>query len=357
MTTMTTLSRQQTAFLPDFCGVRMAIAVILVGELLAIILTLATDGPYQSRFQTLALYSLFIQWVALSCVAILCLLRRWLNRLADIWSALLSYLTMLTVTFIVTEVAWWLLHVMPAGSLGMPATTGHAHLLVRSLGISSIVSALALRYFYVQHQWRRHVQSEAEARLQALQARIRPHFLFNCMNTIASLTRREPALAEQAIEDLADLFRLSLQESQTWLSLEAEFDICRRYLRTEQLRLGERLQVDWQVDDLPGDACVPALLIQPLLENAVYHGIEPLAAGGYITIHGERQADLLSITIENPLAPAATLHNHGNRVAQENIRQRLQGVFDSRAALEINSGDNHYEVRLTFPYDREPCAS
>lgn len=354
---MTTLSRQQTAYLPDFCGVRMAITVILTGELLAIVLTLANGGVHQSRFQTLALHSLFIQWVALSCVAILCLLRSRLNRLADIWSTLLSYLTILAVTVLVTEVAWWLLHAMPAGSLGLSMDANHAQLLVRSVGISSIVSALALRYFYVQHQWRRHVQAEAEARLQALQARIRPHFLFNCMNTIASLTRREPALAEQAIEDLADLFRLSLQETQSWLTLAEEFDICRRYLRTEQLRLGERLQVNWQTEALPADACVPALLIQPLLENAVYHGIEPLAAGGRIDILGQRDGERLTVTIENPLAPGVTLHNHGNRLAQDNIRQRLESVFANRAALEIDQADDRYRVRLTFPYEHEPCAS
>jgi len=351
---MTNIVRQRTAFLPDFCGVRMVAAVILIGELLAIILTLATDGTYPARFQVLALHSLFIQWVALSCVALLCLLRRYLNRLPDVWSALWSYLIMLTVTLLVTEAAWWLLHVVPDATL----TLGGAHreFLVSNLGISGIVSALALRYFYIQHQWRRHVQAEAEARLQALQARIRPHFLFNCMNTIASLTRKQPAQAEQAIEDLADLFRLSLQESQTWLSLAEEFDICRRYLRTEQLRLGERLQVDWHVDALPKDACVPALLIQPLLENAVYHGIEPLAAGGGIQIHGRRQQDRLTIIVDNPLTAGAD-HHQGNHQALDNIRGRLQSAFGDAADLRIDADDDRYRITLNLPYKREPCAS
>lgn len=352
---MTVLSRQQTAFLPDFCGVRIAIAVVLIGELLAIVLTLADTGLYPSRFQALALNSLFIQWVALSCIAILCLLRRRLNRLADIWSGLLSYCIMLAVTLIITEVAWRLLGTMAAETLDTGRT--HAQFLTSSLGISGIVSALALRYFYIQHQWRRHVQAEAEARLQALQARIRPHFLFNCMNTIASLIRREPALAEQAIEDLADLFRLSLRESRTWLSLAEEFDLCRRYLRTEQLRLGERLQIDWQVDDLPSDACVPALLIQPLLENAVYHGIQPLAAGGSIRIHGERRDDQLIITVTNPLAAGATPFHDGNQQAQENIRGRLLSAFGDRADLTIHTEAGHYQVCLFLPYERGPCAS
>lgn len=335
---------------------RMAVAVILIAELLAIILTLADNSAPQNGFQRLALYSLFIQWVALGSVALLCLLRSRLNRLPDVWSALLSYAVMLAVTLIVTEAAWWLLYVIPTGGIETQLAE-HVAFLVRSLGVSSIVSALALRYFYVQHQWRQHIRSEAEARLQALQARIRPHFLFNCMNTIASLTRREPVLAEQATEDLADLFRLALQESPTWLSLAEELDLCRRYLRIEQLRLGERLRLDWQVNDLPGDACLPALLIQPLLENAIYHGIEPLAEGGNITILGERQDGRLSVTIDNPLAAGATPHHRGNQLAQDNIRQRLRGVFGDRAALVTQTEAGRYRIQLQFPYETEPCAS
>lgn len=353
---MTSLYRQHTAFLPDFCAMRMAVTVILIAELLAIVLTLADSTLAHDRFQLLALNSLFIQWVALGSVALLCLLRPWLNRLKDAWSTLLSYLAILTVTLVVTEIAWWLLYVMPTGTAQIEET-GHTTFLMRSLGISGIVSALTLRYFYVQHQWRHHVQSEAEARLQALQARIRPHFLFNCMNTIASLTRREPARAEQAVEDLADLFRLALQDSPTWLSLAEELDLCRRYLRIEQLRLGERLRLEWQTDDLPADACIPALLIQPLLENAVYHGIEPLAEGGCIGIYGERRGDRLVLAIDNPLAPKTTVHAHGNQLAQDNIRQRLLSVFGDRASLVTRYEAGRYRVQLNFPYEREPCAS
>lgn len=351
---MAALTRQQSAFLPDFCGVRMAIAVVLIAELLAIILTLVNIEFYSSLFETLALNSLFIQWVALSCVGLLCLLRPWLNQLPDIWSTLLSYLIMLLVTLAVTEIAWWLLYVMP-GKISSTETT-HELFLSRCLGISAIVSALALRYFYVQHQWLRHVQSEADARLQALQARIRPHFLFNCMNTIASLTRREPALAEQAVEDLADLFRLNLQEAKPWLTLAEELDLCRRYLRIEQLRLGERLHLEWDVDSLPQKCCVPALLLQPLLENAVYHGIEPQPDGGCIHIKGEIQAGLLTITVDNPVAASGRRHP-GNQVAQENIRHRLESAFGERGCLTSESSDQDYRIRISFPELYGPCAS
>lgn len=350
---MTALTRR-TGFLPEFCAVRMAITVILIAELLAIVLTLTSAGLGRESFQTLALQSLFIQWVALGCVAVLCLLRRTLNRLPDLWNALLAYGVMLAVTLTVTEIAWHLFYASPAGVL--EARMDHDRFLLRSVGISSIVSALVLRYFYVQHQWLRHVRSEAEARLQALQARIRPHFLFNCMNTIASLTRRQPALAEQAIEDLADLFRLTLHDGPAWITLAEEWDYCQRYLSIEQLRLGDRLKVDWQVGTLPGDACLPALLLQPLVENAVYHGIEPLAEGGCISIRGHRDGHRLTVTIDNPLSVRSG-PQEGNRLAQDNVRQRLASAFGEQGSLTLDTATGRYQVQVSLPYKRGPCAS
>lgn len=346
--TFTALTRQRTAFLPDFCAVRMAIAVILIAQLLAIVLTLATPGLRQQGFQVLALNSLFIQWVALSCIALLCLLRTRLNRLPDFWSALLSYLLLLGVTWAVTEIAWWIMYTLP----GTVPETGpdRGAVLLRNLGISGIASALVLRYFYVQHQWRRHVQSEAQARLQALQARIRPHFLFNCMNTIASLIGHRPDQAEQAVEDLADLFRHSLRDNNETVSLAEELDLCRRYLRIEQLRLGDRLRVEWDTAELPEDARLPALSLQPLLENAVYHGIEPLAGGGCIRISGCLASGQLSISIENPLPAAGTAHAHsGHQLAQENVRQRIEG-FAEEAAMSVDTMTGRYRVNITLPY-------
>lgn len=352
---LASLTRQRTAFLPDFCAVRMAIAVILIAQLLAIVLTLATPGLRQQGFQVLALNSLFIQWVALSCVALLCLLRNRLNRLPDFWSALLSYLVMLSVTWIVTEIAWWVMYTLPGTEL--EPSPDHVTVLLRNLGISGIASALVLHYFYVQHQWRRHVQSEAQARLQALQARIRPHFLFNCMNTIASLIRRQPEQAEQAVEDLADLFRHSLRDNNEWVTLAEELDLCRRYLRIEQLRLGNRLQVAWTTDDLPDDARLPALSLQPLLENAVYHGIEPRPDGGCIRIGGRLTGQWLRISIENPLPPAGAANTHtGHQLAQENVRQRIVG-FDEDASLTVDTDTDRYRANIVLPYRTTPCAS
>ena len=114
-----------------------------------------------------------------------------------------------------------------------------------------VVTALALRYFYVTHEWRHNVELQAKARVHALQARIRPHFLFNSMNTIAALTRSNPARAEEAVQDLADLFRANLNEKRNQIPLAEEIDVARTYQRMEQLRLGDRLRVDWKIDSLP----------------------------------------------------------------------------------------------------------
>ncbi|MFT5134044.1 MAG: two-component system sensor histidine kinase AlgZ [Gammaproteobacteria bacterium] len=248
-----------TSFLPDFCGGRLVFVVILVAELLAIVLTLAQPLKAPDPLFDLAMYSMFIQWVALSCVASLCVSRRFLNTLGDYWAATWSYIITLLITLIISELSWrWIAYLPTSVEF---THYSHTHYLIRNMSISVIVSALALRYFYVQHQWRRRIESESEseARFQALQSRIRPHFLFNCMNTIASLTRRHPALAEESIEDLADLFRASLQDIHHATTLVDEISLCERYLRIEKHRLGDRLLVVWDIDALPMAMQIPSL--------------------------------------------------------------------------------------------------
>lgn len=343
---------QQSSFLPDFCGVRMVFIVVLIAELLAIVITLALPTYITDRVSDLALNSLFIQWIALSCVAMLCITRRHLNTLPEHWVATLSYLLVLAVSLIITEVAWWVLYIWPGR--GEYTLQSHGMFLLRCMGISAIVSAMALRYFYIQHQWRRNIESEAESRIQALQSRIRPHFLFNCMNTIASLTRSQPKLAEEAIEDLAELLRVSLKEARRLATLHEELSLCRHYLRIEAHRLGDRLHTVWDVDRLPGNARLPALTLQPLIENAIYHGIEPLQEGGTIHISGEYHENSIVISIDNPLPPQGHADQHvGNKFAQDNVQQRLSACFGNQARLHTHITDGRYHARLTIPYRDE----
>lgn len=190
----------------------------------------------------------------------------------------------------------------------------------------------------------------ALARLQALQARIRPHFLFNSLNAVLSLIRKEPRKAERALEDLADLFRVFMAENRELAPLQTEVELARQYLGIELLRLGERLQVEWHTEKMPADALIPPLTLQPLLENAVYHGIEPSISPGRISINIFRSRDELHIDIRNPYHKAGGGHHAGNKMAMGNIRERLALHFDAEASLKTTVGNDYYQVHLSLPY-------
>ncbi len=193
----------------------------------------------------------------------------------------------------------------------------------------------------------------AEARIQALQARIRPHFLYNSINAVLSLIRSDPKRAERALEDLADLFRVLMADNRALTPLANEIGIARQYLAIEQLRLGERLRVSWRVDATAEAALVPALLLQPLVENAVYHGIEPIEEGGEIAIEVTATDDEILVRLTNPFQ--ATGDNHaGNRMALANIRERLQLHFDAEASMRSGVTGNRYEVTIRLPHITAP---
>lgn len=189
-----------------------------------------------------------------------------------------------------------------------------------------------------------------EARLQALQARIRPHFLFNSITAVLSLMRSEPRRAEAALEDLADLFRVLMRDNRELTSLADEVELCRQYLELEQLRLGDRLVVDWNVKSMPGDALVPPLVLQPLLENAVYHGIEPSTAQGVVSINIFLSRDEVHALLRNPFIANGVRHQAGNKMALDNIRERLALHFDAEASLESRVLRDVYEVHIRMPY-------
>ena len=195
----------------------------------------------------------------------------------------------------------------------------------------------------------------AEARLQALQARIRPHFLFNSINAVLSLIRQDPRRAELALEDMAELFRVLMADNRELTPLTRELELCRQYLGIEHLRLGARLRVEWQLDAMPRDALVPPLVLQPLLENAVYHGIEPRIGPGTIVINIAAVGEELHAVLRNPYRADGDRHG-GNRMALANIRERLALHFDAEASLSTREGADHYEVRIVMPYVKDDDA-
>ncbi len=188
-----------------------------------------------------------------------------------------------------------------------------------------------------------------EARLQALQARIRPHFLFNSITAVLSLMRSEPRRAEASLEDLADLFRVLMRDNRQLAPLSDEVELCRQYLELEKLRLGERLTIEWHIDNMPGDAQVPPLVLQPLLENAVYHGIEPSSAPGVIAINIFLRRGEVHAILRNPYKMTES-HLGGNKMALANIRERLALHFDAEASLESKTSRDSYEVHIRMPY-------
>jgi two-component system sensor histidine kinase AlgZ len=191
-----------------------------------------------------------------------------------------------------------------------------------------------------------------DARLQALQARIRPHFLFNSINAVLSILRADPRRAETALEDMADLFRMAMADSQKMVLLRREIELSRQYLSLEKLRLGERLRENWQIDEALNDALVPPLMLQPLLENAVYHGIEPLSEGGLIEVKLNLKGNELHLDVRNPCHGKCGVHN-GNKMALENIRERLALQFDVEASYSVESGSDYYHVHIQLPYKKE----
>jgi two-component system sensor histidine kinase AlgZ len=341
-------------FLPDLCAAPHVVSVVVSGELLAMVLALAPGSHGPGFWTRLALTSLFIQWIGLASIALLCLLRGQLRRLGDGAAAILSLALLLAVTLAVSELAAWLDQYASLG-LQLPAEWRHEFAL-RNVVISGIIGGALLRYLYMQQQWRRQMQAEAAARVLALQARIRPHFLFNSLNTVLGLVRTRPELAERAVEDLSEVFRGSLAEPRL-VPLEQELAVTRRYLDLEELRLGPRLKLHWDVDRVPKDALIPWLAIQPLLENAVYHGIEPMPGGGLLEVIGTRDKDRIDFEIRNPVPPErAGTPRRGLRMAQESVRQRLAGHFQERGGLRAERRDSGYRVRLWFPYVTDAAA-
>lgn len=333
-------------WLPDFCSLPVLFAVMVVAELLVLVVLIAPSDESRPLLPRLAMASLFVQWLALICAVCLCKLRPQLRKLTPWFGIAAAYALMLTVTVLGSTLVFALDHQLGLGLTLPPQFEGR--FVWRSAALCALIGAALLRYFFVLQQWRARVRAEAKARFDALQARIRPHFLFNSMNTIASLIRVRPAEAEHAVENLSDLFRAALgNDAAAQGTLGEELDLVRRYLDIEKLRLGERLRVDIDVGALPADLPLPVLLLQPLVENAVYHGVQQLPEGGTVTIRGQRDDKNIAIEIRNPCPPTRAAKRHG--MALENTRARIEYHFGARGALKVDSGADYFACVVTLP--------
>jgi two-component system sensor histidine kinase AlgZ len=197
--------------------------------------------------------------------------------------------------------------------------------------------------------WRARAQMPAgtTARLAELQSRIRPHFLFNTLNSAIALVRAEPARAEALLEDLSELFRSALASPTAEVTLAQELQLAERYLAIEQVRFGPRLRLEWALDPSTHGARLPPLILQPLVENAVRHGVEPSAQGAELRISTQRRGDRVVVKVTNTLPAGCGQPGHG--LALANVRERLALLHDVQASFRAALVDGVYQVRLEVP--------
>ncbi len=343
-------TRQQADRLPFHCQPAELFAAAVVAELVVLVIHLhgmQGRGPSMAGFDLVwfSQISLFAQWIVLLAGLLICWMRPWLLRLPGSLPAILAFQVAPLVTALSTQMLFLLDQQLQLGLARRLPDPGRLTT-VNTLTVL-LVSAAFFRYLYLRADWQARIQAEARARFHALQARIRPHFLFNSINTVASLIPVDGEKAEETLLDLAELFRAALREDRQVHTLAEEWQLVQHYLRIEKLRLGDRLQVEAHIEEDSLACRLPALILQPLVENALYHGIETRPQGGTIHIRAHCEQKALRLEVENPADGPASPTGLG--MAQENIRQRLQLYFQGGARMETKENEGRYRVTLWLP--------
>jgi two-component system sensor histidine kinase AlgZ len=319
--------------LPDFGNLGVMLRSLLAVNLLALCAALARNAELARLPQELVEFAALVEPPLIACVVLLYAMG---NRLAG-----LPYGAALAVVAAACALVSALFHVLLTPP-GLPLAD-----LPRAALWGAAAALAVLLYFDLRN--RAFSPAVAEARLMALTARIRPHFLFNSLNAVLGVMRSDPRRAEQALEELSDLFRVLMAENRELVTLDEEFALCRQYLELENLRLGDRLCVSWDIDACPPDAQVPPLMLQPLLENAVYHGVEPSPQPATVTVRATYEGEQIRIVLSNPYH-GENAHHTGNRMALDNIRERLMLFYDLEAGLETEAKDGLFQVTIRLPY-------
>ncbi|MDD5471781.1 MAG: histidine kinase [Sideroxydans sp.] len=323
--------------MPDFRNLGTVLRIVLLANAIAVVCAVAQVSTIGELWQRMLLDSALLQPVLLSGLLALYALNEMLQRFTYWRAALMVVVLVAGITYFFSQIG---------GDLFAEVGESGFFLEMRRILLAVALAVMLLTYF----RWRAMAMSPAlqDARLQALQARIRPHFLFNSINAVLAIVRAEPKRAETALEDMADLFRMAMSDVRDLVALKDEVALAQRYLALEQLRMGERLQVHWQTAHMPTQALIPPLVLQPLLENAVYHGIEPLPGGGVIDIDIHEKNGQLHLLVSNPL-PNRAVASGGNHLALSNIRERLSLLFDVEAEYRVECDDDSYHVHIVIP--------
>lgn len=324
--------------LPNFCNLGVNLRILLAVNGMSLVAAGLKASSWPLLWQELLGIAVVVQPVLLLSLLLLCVARKFLDRL-PYWGGIVMVV-------LLEELLITLAYFLGRELLD----TTESFQLYRYWVFTFLMTVALLAYFNLRS--RALSPALSEARLQALQARIRPHFLFNSINAVLSLIRSNPKAAETALEDMADLFRVLMADNRNLVSLEQEVALSRQYLRLEQLRLGERLQVTWHIEKMPHDALIPPLVLQPLLENAVYHGIEPSSQPGEICVNIYSSRNQVHVVLRNPYRNEGN-HHSGNKMALGNIRERLALHYDAEASLATQISDNAYQVHIVIPYMKQ----
>ena len=342
---------RQQSWLPELCRLPRLAAMLGLAELVVVVVALAPDGSRHWTLPDFLSASGFALWLALAVTVSLCSVRAVLSRLPEVPGMVLVVL----MTGLIAGACAAIVHALYGvlGGSSFAQAVGFWRFSLGSAAVLTLITGVALRYFHVSDRWQAQLQANARAQADALQARIGPHFLFNSMNLIASLLRRDPRVAEQAVLDLSDLFRAALVASESPSTLAAEVELAERYLAIESLRLGERLRVDWgKQEPLPWELPMPRLVLQPLVENAVLHGISRLPQGGAVEIDLQVREGRLHLRIRNP-APSpdavAVPVNPGTGHAQRSILHRLGYAFGRSARMTSAWREGYYVCEVDLP--------
>ena len=321
--------------LPNFRNLGVILRILIIVNVIGFMAALVRSPTWLGVIQEFTEIAVVIQPILLMNLLLLYGLYKLLSRL----SYTAGVFIVLVLELILATAMYWFGEMM--------SESPEAGEIFRYWVFCLTVTGVLLAYFNLRS--RALSPAFTEARLQALQSRIRPHFLFNCINAVLSLIRADPKRAEHALEDMADLFRVLMADNRQLSPLQREIELCQQYLQLEQLRLGERLKVEWHIDNLPSDALIPPLVLQPLLENAVYHGIEPITDTGIININIYKSRNEVHIVLRNPYQTEGK-HHSGNKMALNNIRERLALHFDAESRLESIVSDSVYQVHIIIPF-------
>jgi two-component system, LytTR family, sensor histidine kinase AlgZ len=330
------------------------IELFIASNILAMLLSLAEAGGWTNLSgMRLLEYALYINWVLLSFVACFEKLQPKMTRFALSQNLLIGFFLLQAIVFLTTLSLNFLMY------WGSYWSLNHFQLSLLFKGMSLhlsygvLLGMFCFRYVFLREQWLRQQHSELKARIQALQARIQPHFLFNSLNNVLSLISIDPDKAEQMLMDLSRLFRASLQELKL-VRLKDEIELCQRYLAIEQVRLGERLNVEWKYVHLERarEVDIPLLTLQPLLENSISHGVEQFIEPSQITILIEILEKQVNIIISNPYRAHEMGQSRGHGIALDNVKQRLEAYFGEKVTFQSYAGAGIFTTVVQYLYKK-----